>query len=204
MLAQRCSRVSSPAPLFSALFNYRHSRPAPQRVAGEKNGLWEGVEIFFAEERTNYPLTLSVDDLGEGFALTAQTQTPLAPERICAYMRVALEGLVEALEQAPQTPIRTIDILPQDERHRLLVEWNDTAVDYPKDRLLHELFEDQAARAPEAVALVFEGAQLSYGELNARANRLAHRLRAQGVGPETIVGLCVERSFEMIVGLWAC
>ena len=81
------------------------------------------------------------------------------------------------------------------------MEWNDTAVDYPKDRLLHELFEDQAARAPEAVALVFEGAQLSYGELNARANRLAHRLRAQGVGPETIVGLCVERSFEMIVGL---
>ena len=116
-------------------------------------------------------------------------------------MRVALEGLVEALEQAPQTPMRTIDILPRDERHRLLVEWNDTAVDYPQDRLLHELFEDQAARAPEAVALVFEGARLSYGELNARANRLAHRLRAQGVGPETIVGLCVERSFEMIVGL---
>ena len=67
--------------------------------------------------------------------------------------------------------------------------------------MLHELFEEQAELAPEAVALVFEGAQLSYGELNARANRLAHRLRAQGVGPETIVGLCVERSFEMIVGL---
>ena len=191
-LPRRCSR---------RMLNYRHSRPAPSSEIDEPGRIWEGIELLHVEERTNYPLTLSIDDLGEGFLLTAQTQRPLAPERICAYMRVALEGLVEALEQAPQTPMRTIDILPQDERHRLLVEWNDTAVDYPKDRLLHELFEDQAARAPEAVALVFEGAQLSYGELNARANRLAHRLRAQGVGPETIVGLCVERSFEMIIGL---
>ena len=136
---------------------------------GRRERAWEGIESLYAEERTNYPLTLSVDDLGDGFLLTAQTQSPLDPERICAYMRVALEGLVEALEQAPQTPTRTIDILPQDERHRLLVEWNDTAADYPQDRLLHELFEAQAARAPEAVALVFEGAQLTYGELNAQS-----------------------------------
>ncbi|CAN2534218.1 Linear+gramicidin+synthase+subunit+B [Methylocapsa aurea] len=131
----------------------------------------------------------------------AQTQSPLDPKRICAYMNIALEGLVEALEHSPQTPARTIDILPQDERHRLLVEWNDTATDDPQDRLLHELFEAQAARDPEAVALVYEGAQLSYGELNERANRLAHHLRTLGVGPDVIVGLCVERSFEMIVAL---
>ncbi|CAN2536691.1 hypothetical+protein [Methylocapsa aurea] len=83
------------------------------------------------EQRTNYPLGLSIDDLGDGFVLTAQTQSRLDPERICAYMNIALEGLVEALEHSPQTPVRTIDILPQDERHRLLVEWNDTAADYP-------------------------------------------------------------------------
>ena len=133
-LAQRCSGVAAPAPLFSAMLNYRHS-PARQAVSDDTRRGWEGIELLYAEERTNYPFALSVDDLGEGFLLTAQTQTPLAPEHICAYMSVALEGLVEALEQAPQTPIRTIDILPQDERHRLLVEWNDTAVDYPKDRL---------------------------------------------------------------------
>ncbi|MGD9659618.1 MAG: condensation domain-containing protein, partial [Methylocystis sp.] len=200
-LAQRCSGVAAPAPLFSAIINYRHSRPDPKRDIEEKSSVWEGVETVFAEERTNYPLTLSVDDLGDGFLLTAQTQSPLEPERVCAYMRVALERLVEALERAPQTPTRAIDVLPEDERHRLLIEWNDTAADYPRDRLLHQLFEEQAARAPEAVAIVFEDAQLSYGELNEKANRLAHRLCALGVGPDTIVGLCVERSFDMIIAL---
>ncbi|CAN2534224.1 Tyrocidine+synthase+3 [Methylocapsa aurea] len=199
-LAQRCSSVAAPAPLFSALLNYRHS-PARQEISDGSAIAWEGIEPLLSEERTNYPLSLSVDDLAESFRLTAQTQSPLDPKRICAYMNIALEGLVEALEHSPQTPARTIDILPQDERHRLLVEWNDTATDYPQDRLLHELFEAQAARAPEAVALVYEGAQLSYGELNERANRLAHHLRTLGVGPDVIVGLCVERSFEMIVAL---
>ena len=104
-LAQRCSGVAAPAPLFSALLNYRHTS-AGQSVSDDTRRGWEGIASLYAEERTNYPLTLSVDDLGEGFALTAQTQTPLAPERICAFMRVALEGLVEALEQAPQTPMR--------------------------------------------------------------------------------------------------
>ena len=125
-LAQRCSDVVAPTPLFSALLNYRHS-PAREERSEERSRAWEGIEPLFGEERTNYPLTLSVDDLDDGLLLTAQTQSPLDPERICAYMNVALESLVEALEHSPQTLARTIDILPQDERHRLLVEWNDTA-----------------------------------------------------------------------------
>ena len=107
----------------------------------------------------------------------------------------------KAIASDPDRRIGELDMLEAAERHRLLVEWNDTAADYPQDKLVHELFEEQAARAPEAVALVYEGAQLSYGELNERANRLAHHLRALGVGPDAIVGLCVERSFEMIVAL---
>src|SRR5581483_2692535 len=83
----------------------------------------------------------------------------------------------------------------------LLVEWNETAAEYPQDRCVHELFEEQAARTPEAVAVVYEGAALNYRQLNARANRLAHHLRGLGVGPDVIVGLCVERSLEMVVGL---
>ena len=199
-LAQRCSGVAAPTPLFSALFNYRHS-PGSKAASDEKARAWEGIVQLHGEERTNYPLTLSIDDFDDGFRLTAQTRSPLEPERICAYMNIALERLVEALEHSPQTPARTIDILPQDERHRLLAEWNDTAADEPQDPLLHELFEAQAARAPKTVALVFEDEELSYGELNERANRLAHHLRALGVGPDVIVGLCVERSFEMIVAL---
>jgi amino acid adenylation domain-containing protein len=83
----------------------------------------------------------------------------------------------------------------------LLVEWNDTKAEFPRDRCLHELFEEQAARRPQAAAVTFEDRQLTYGELNSRANQLAHHLRALGVRPDTLVGICVERSLEMVVGL---
>nr|VFJ54095.1 MAG: AMP-binding enzyme [Candidatus Kentron sp. FM] len=89
------------------------------------------------------------------------------------------------------------------ERHKILVEWNDTQTDYPRDKCIHQLFEAQVERAPDAMAVVFEGQQLTYQELNRRANRLAHHLQSLGVKPETLVGICVERSLEMIVGLLA-
>jgi amino acid adenylation domain-containing protein len=87
------------------------------------------------------------------------------------------------------------------ERHRLLIEWSATASEYPADRCVHDLFAEQAARTPDAVALVYEDQGLSYGELDRRANQLAHHLRGLGVGPEVVVGLCVERSLEMVVAL---
>ena len=83
----------------------------------------------------------------------------------------------------------------------MLVEWNETAAAYPSEQCLHELFAAQAARTPDAVAVVYEDQQLSYGELDRRSNQLAHHLRGLGVGPEVVVGLCVERSLEMVVGL---
>ncbi len=82
-----------------------------------------------------------------------------------------------------------------------MVEWNDTEADYPKDKCIHQLFEEQAERTPDAVAVVYEDQQLTYRELNARANQLAHYLKKLGVGPDVLVGICVERSLEMIVGL---
>ncbi len=85
---------------------------------------------------------------------------------------------------------------------QVLVDWNDTRVDYPQDVCLHQLFEAQAARTPDAVALVFEDRQLTYRELDERANQLAHHLRSLGVGTETFVGICLERSIEMVVGLY--
>jgi non-ribosomal peptide synthetase component F len=84
--------------------------------------------------------------------------------------------------------------LTEAERHQLLVEWNDTQADYPKDKCIHELFEEQAEKSPDAVAVVFEDKQLTYRELNQRGNQLAHYLKKRGVGPEVLVGLCVERS----------
>ena len=92
-------------------------------------------------------------------------------------------------------------MLSEAEKHQVLVEWNETKRDYPKDKCIHQLFEEQVKRTPEAVAVVFEDQQLTYRELNSQANQLAHYLKKLGVGPETLVGICVERSLEMIVGL---
>jgi len=87
------------------------------------------------------------------------------------------------------------------ERHKILVEWNNTQTDYPKDKCIHQLFEEQVERTPNAIAVVFEDQQLTYHELNCRANQLAHHLQSLGVKPEVLVGICVERSLEMVIGL---
>src|SRR5262249_51178208 len=155
------------------------------------------------EERTNYPFTLSVNDLGEGFSLTAQTPASIGPMRVCEFMRTALESLVAALQNSPSTAVRTLEVLPESERHQLLYEWNETKAEYPSEACIRELCEARVEKTPEATAVVFEDASLSYAELNRRSNRLAHYLRGLGVGPDARVGICVERSFEMIVGLLA-
>ena len=200
-LAQRCSAVQAPAPLFSALLNYRHSVEA--QASEEAVLAWAGMKTLHVEDRTSYPLNFCIDDLGEGFQLTAQTLSPVAPDRVCAFIRVALEGLVEALETAPQTLVRTLDVLPDAERRQLLVEWNSTAAQYPQDRLPHVLFEEQVARAPASLAVCDEWRQLSYEHLNGQANQLARELRARGVGLGDLVAVCVERSVDMVAALLA-
>ncbi|WP_429261985.1 amino acid adenylation domain-containing protein [Paraburkholderia atlantica] len=201
-LAQRYSGVAAPAPLFSALLNYRHNRPAATPGSGMDDVL-SGVEWLGGEERTNYPVSLSVEDYGEALGLTAQLAKPVSADRVCGYMQRALEQLAEALEHAPTTPVRELDILPAGERNYLLEDLNRTAAAYPSERCIHELFEAQVQKAPEAVAVVHENERLSYGELNARANRLAHHLIALGVRPDQPVAICVERSPAMVVGLLA-
>nr|WP_250862454.1 non-ribosomal peptide synthetase [Caballeronia sp. INML3] len=197
-LAQRCSGVAAPAPLFSALLNYRHN----QAVADEQYA-FEGIELLGAEERTNYPLMLAVEDNGESLGLTAQTLAPLSPDQLCGYMEQALSSLVQALEQAPQTPVDQLDVLPPDTRQLLVQTWNDTAAPYPVELCIHQLFEQQVERTPDAIALVFDDQTLTYAQLNARANRLARRLLALGVEPEDRVALCVERGIGMVVSLLA-
>ncbi|MER9600531.1 condensation domain-containing protein, partial [Mesorhizobium sp. M0244] len=166
-LAQRCSGVAAPAPLFSALLNYRHNTPAAMAGSGTDDGL-SGVEWLGGEERTNYPLTLSVEDYGEALGLTAQVVEPVSADRVCGYMQHVLEQLAEALERAPDRPVRELDILPAAERTYLLEDLNRTAAAYPSQRCVHELFEAQVRQAPEALAVVHEDERLSYGELNAR------------------------------------
>jgi amino acid adenylation domain-containing protein len=117
--------------------------------------------------------------------------------RMLGHYRMLLESIVAA----PDQRIGHVPLLSEAERHQVLVEWNDTAADYPRDRCVHQLFEDQAQQTPDAIAVVFEDQQLTYRELNEWANQLAHYLRNLGVGPEALVGICLERSVEMVVGL---
>ena len=115
---------------------------------------------------------------------------------MCGHFQRLLQNIVEH----PDAAISQLSLLSEEERAQQLVEWNET-VSYPRRLTLHELFEAQAAATPEAIALVYEAEQLSYRELNERANQLGHYLRELGVGPETLVGLCFERSMEMVVAL---
>src|SRR5262249_30406295 len=109
--------------------------------------------------------------------------------------------LLEAVMVEADRPITELPLLSPLEQKQLLVEWNRTEADYPSRRCVHELFAEQAGRTPEAIALIHEDLRISYGELEARSNQLAHHLRGLGVGPEMVVGLCVERSVEMVVGV---
>jgi amino acid adenylation domain-containing protein len=109
--------------------------------------------------------------------------------------------LLESVVTDPEQRISDLALLTDVEEHQLLVEWNDSQREYPKDKCIHELFEAQAERCPDAVAVVFEEQRLTYRELNSKANQLASYLRGLGVAPQTLVGLCVERSLEMVIGL---
>ncbi|MEL4170514.1 condensation domain-containing protein, partial [Pseudomonas sp. ZS001] len=200
-LAQRCSGVAAPTPLFSALLNYRHT--SAESITLHMSSAWQGIEALGGEERTNYPLTLSVDDLGEGFGLTVQAVAGVGAARVGAYMETALASLVEALEHAPENPLADLPILPATEREELLVGFNATQAEYPLAQTIHGLFEAQVQRTPESLAVLHRGQRLSYRELNERANRLAHYLRRQGVKPDSRVAICVERSLDMVVGLLA-
>ncbi|TDB47516.1 non-ribosomal peptide synthetase [Photorhabdus luminescens] len=197
-LAQRCSGVASGTPLFNALLNYRHNT---QPVTPDE--IVSGVEFLGAQERTNYPFVLSVEDGGSDLGLTAQVAQPFDPERICSYMQQALESLVDALERMPDMPVQQLEILPATERTLLLKTWNATETAYPERLCIHQLFEQQVEKAPDATALVCEERALSYAELNADANRLAYQLIALGVAPDQRVAICVASSPTRIVALLA-
>ncbi|HCT07570.1 MAG TPA: non-ribosomal peptide synthetase, partial [Pseudomonas sp.] len=197
-LAQRCSGVAAPTPLFSAILNYRHSAATDMDEVIE---VADGIQVLGAEERTNYPLTVNVDDLGEDFALTVMVDVAIGAQRVASYLHTALESLADALEQRPDSPLSGLNILPDTERHHLLHTLNHNPAHYADTALIHHLVETHAAAQPEAVALRFDNQRLTYRQLNERANQVAHRLLAQGIRPDDRVAICVERGPEMIIGL---
>ncbi len=198
-LAQRCSGLAGSMPLFTSLFNYRHGIPNPEAHWSAASG----IQVLGTRDRTNYPIAVSVDDLGDRFVLTAQTDRRISPNRLTACLHEALHALVEALAEAPRTPALSLDVLPASQRRQLIEEFNDTERAQPHEGPIHVFFERQAKLAPEALALVFDGQTLTYAQLNSRANQLAHCLREQEIGPDDLVGLCLGRGLEMLIGVLA-
>ncbi|MDM8560649.1 amino acid adenylation domain-containing protein [Candidatus Parabeggiatoa sp. HSG14] len=147
-----------------------------------------------------FDLTLEMEETTQGLAGTLEYNTDLFErttiERMVGHFQTLLEGIVDN----PLKPIQELPLLTIAEYQQLL-DWNDTSVDYPTEMCLHQLFEAQVERTPEVVAVVFEEQHLTYAELNDRANQLAHHLQTLGIKPNVLVGICIERSIDMIIGL---
>ncbi|QRN95172.1 non-ribosomal peptide synthase/polyketide synthase [Archangium violaceum] len=158
------------------------------------------VRDLYGSDRTNYPLAATAVPHARLLLKLAYDTSRFAPDtigRLLEHWRQVLEELVARPEQR----LNELSLLSSAERHQLLVEWNDTRTELPPEPLAHRLFEALAARTPEAIAISYEGAHLTYRELDRRSNQLAHHLRGLGVGPEVRVGLCVDRSLELVVGM---
>ncbi|WP_026785829.1 non-ribosomal peptide synthetase [Planktothrix rubescens] len=146
-------------------------------------------------------LELYLWDVPEGLGGFCSYNKDLFDAETIARMMTHFKTLLAAIVENPQQPVALLPLLTHQERHQLLEEWNETKTDYSYNKCIHQLIEEQAERTPDAIAVVFENQQLTYAQLNNRANQLAHYLRSLGVETEVIVGLCVERSLEMIVAL---
>nr|WP_161965687.1 non-ribosomal peptide synthetase [Steroidobacter cummioxidans] len=195
--AQRCSAIDGATPLFTALLNFRHGVGAGAASLSSR----PDIQVLAERTGTNYPITVSVDDLGEGFSITAQTHRHVDPQRVAAYLRTAVESLLDALEHSPNVRALTLPILPALERQQVIEQFNAADISYPRGRLVHQLFEEQALRTPTAIAVLHDERSITYAELNEEANKLARYLLALGAGPEELVGICAERSIEMVIGL---
>ncbi len=163
--------------------------------------------LFYDPQVSRFDITLIAEDHGDEIISYIEYNNDLfdadSMDRFAAHFRTLMESMIAA----PDKPIAQLPMLTEAEQQQVLFEWNDTRVDYPVDKCLHHLFEEQVQRTPDTIALVFDEQEAdpvttTYRELNERANQLAHYLIKQGVGPETLVGICAERSIEMVVGLY--
>ncbi|MFL5385966.1 MAG: amino acid adenylation domain-containing protein, partial [Longimicrobiaceae bacterium] len=193
----RPARSLSYTPLFQAALAWQEMTGGELELPGIAAAPLDGVE----EEAAAFDLMLSLAPSGGRITGEANYATALfdrvTVERYVGYLHRVLQAMVAD----DSTPVDRLELLSAAERRRVVEEWNATDAAFPAGACVHELFEAQVERTPGAVAVVFEGERVTYAELNARANRLAHHLGALGVGPDARVGICVERSVEMVVGL---
>ena len=195
---QGWSDVPRGLPLFESILVFEN---IPATVSFKAAG--GNSEIYSAGgagARTDYPLTILILPSAELTIDIVYDLTRFSPDviaRMLEHFRIILEGIATS----PSLPLSHLPLLTDAEQEQILVEWNDTQTDYPQESTIHQLFEEQVLRTPDAVAVVYDNKQLTYQELNEKANQLAHHLQALGVGPEVLVGISMERSLEMVIGL---
>ncbi len=199
--ALKVERSLSHTPLFQVMYNHQ---PVVADIASVNTA--SGLELSLVEwqgRTTQFDLTLDTYEKSGTLhaALTYANDLFEAPS--IARMAQHWISLLQAMVADGEQRVGELPMLADDEQHVLVHAWNQTGEAYPTERGIHQLIEDQVQRTPDAPALVFGATTLTYAQLNARANQLAHALREQGVGPDVLVGLCVERSVEMVVGLLA-
>jgi amino acid adenylation domain-containing protein len=183
-------------PLFQVMFLFQHERWQQFDMPGVKASL-----IPWHTGTAKFDLTLAIQDDGQQLRAEIEYNTDLYDgltiQRMAGHFQKALAQLAEDVDRK----VSSIDLLSDSERFELIQQWNLTQVDYQSEHLLHKAFEEQVSRTPDNVAVIFDRQRLTYRELDERANQLAHHLKKSGVGPDVFVGICAERSVEMVIGL---
>ncbi|HYO56343.1 non-ribosomal peptide synthetase [Archangium sp.] len=189
-------RSLSHSPLFQVVFDVKNpARGSPERLAD-----FELTSLNTRVTNTKFDLSLFMVDHADGMAGVCEYSTDLFEEQTVQRMLGHLKTLLEGVAANAEQRLSKLPLLGEQEKRQLLVEWNRTEAEYPRETCIHEWFEAQAERTPDALAVSSASGRLTYGELNRRANQLAHYLRRKGVGPEQRVVLCMERSVELVVG----
>jgi aspartate racemase len=186
------------SPVVQVMFAYQNFPAAPFELPGCST---EPIELD--SETAKFPLTLLISPAADGMRCVMSYDTGLFRSETASRMLAHFRNLLEEIVADPDRRISQLQIFDEGERRQLLLDWNDNMRPYPRDKCIHQLFEAQVAATPDAVAVSVSGQRLTYRELNARANRLAHVLRRLRVAPEEMVGICSGRSVEMIVAVLA-
>lgn len=184
-------------PIFQVMFVLRNTPEVPEINLGKVLLTKEGYENTTAL----FDITLFLTETHDGLQGNMEYATDLFEEKTIVRILDHFKILLDSIVKNPQQKIGELSLLTPDEKKQLLVDFNNTKVDYPKDKSLVNLFEEQVAKTPEAIAIVFEKEQITYNELNKKANQLAHYLISKGVKEEAIIPICIERGIDMIIGI---
>lgn len=189
-------RKANRTPLFQVMFAYQNV-PAPQLAV---NGV-KFTNVDLENDTAKFDLTLDVQETPDGILISFEYAKDLFAPATIERMLGHFENLLRAIVSDPAQSVDALPLLTDEERRQLLVEWNENSLETPLDKCVHELFEAQVAKTPNAIAAEFKTERITYRELNARANRFARHLQARGVEPEKLIGVSVPRSMEMLVAI---